>query len=161
MRVTPLFPSLVELSCGKLTYVHGVSQNIPNPPCFPYMCTVALHSHSHAYLEWQPIILAVRWQNWIMILNPALKALFFFCKVIFVPNHSEWFCNYLEREFFFSEFGILNCIMQLHRFDAIMCQKLSKHSGNKPICCTIGHILPSLIGIGSMNLPVYCRNFEL
>ena len=61
-------------------------------------CVVALHSHSHAYLEWQPIILAVRWQNWIMILNPALKALFFFCKVIFVPNHSEWFRNYLERE---------------------------------------------------------------
>ena len=97
LYVTTLFPSLVQLSCGKLTYVHGVSQNIPNPPCFPYMCTVALHSHSHAYLEWQPIILAVRWQNWIMILNPALKALFFFCKVIFVPNHSEWFHDYLKR----------------------------------------------------------------
>ena len=111
MRVTPLFPSLVELSCGKLTYVHGVSQNIPNPPCFPYMCTVALHSHSHAYLEWQPIILAVRWQNWIMILNPALKALFFFCKVIFVPNHSEWFCNYLERQWKFLnlEYWITSC----------------------------------------------------
>ena len=69
--ITTMFPSLVQLSCGKLTYVHGVSQNIPNPPCFPYMC-----SSSALSLSCIPWVTANYFSSAVTKLNNDLESCF-------------------------------------------------------------------------------------